>query len=125
MVTDRALLVRGLGFLVDNALKYAGSCRIVATEQQIDVQDEGPGISEALVATAVGLVVAIPSLICFNWLKGLLKRRLANADFLSRLVVTQLKRRNSPAIQDANELSTDNDDDEVPSDLMTQPAGAE
>ena len=85
----------------------------------------GPGISEALVATAVGLVVAIPSLICFNWLKGLLKRRLANADFLSRLVVTQLKRRNSPAIQDANELSTDNDDDEVPSDLMTQPAGAE
>lgn len=85
----------------------------------------GPGISEALVATAVGLVVAIPSLICFNWLKGLLKRRLANADFLSRLVVTQLKRRNSPAIQGANELSADHDDAEAPSDLMTQPAGAE
>lgn len=53
----------------------------------------GPGISEALVATCVGLVVAIPSLISFNWLKGQLKRRLSNADFLSRIIVTQLKRR--------------------------------
>jgi signal transduction histidine kinase len=47
MVTDRALLVRGLGFLVDNGLKYAGSCRIVATERQIDVVDNGPGIPQA------------------------------------------------------------------------------
>jgi biopolymer transport protein ExbB len=53
----------------------------------------GPGISEALVATAVGLVVAIPSLVCFNWTKGLLKRRLSNADFLSRIIVTELKRK--------------------------------
>jgi biopolymer transport protein ExbB len=53
----------------------------------------GPGISEALVATAVGLVVAIPSLVSFNWTKGLLKRRLSNADFLSRIIVTELKRK--------------------------------
>jgi biopolymer transport protein ExbB len=53
----------------------------------------GPGISEALVATAVGLVVAIPSLVCFNWTKGLLKRRLSNADFLSRIIITELKRK--------------------------------
>src|SRR5262245_1889395 len=36
----------------------------------------GPGISEALVATAVGLLVAIPALICFTWMKGLLNRRM-------------------------------------------------
>lgn len=53
----------------------------------------GPGISEALVATAVGLLVAIPSLISFNWTKGLLKKRLGNADFLARIIVTELKRK--------------------------------
>jgi biopolymer transport protein ExbB/TolQ len=29
----------------------------------------GPGISEALVATAVGLLVAIPSVVAYNWFK--------------------------------------------------------
>jgi biopolymer transport protein ExbB/TolQ len=56
----------------------------------------GPGISEALVATAVGLLVAIPSLISFNWTKGLLKKRLGNADFLARIIVTELKRKGGP-----------------------------
>ena len=55
----------------------------------------GPGISEALVATAVGLLVAIPAVVLFNWFKGLLKIRIGNADFLCRLVVTQLKRGDS------------------------------
>jgi len=52
----------------------------------------GPGISEALVATAVGLLVAIPSVISFNYFKAMLKSRLNNTDFLLRLVVAQLKR---------------------------------
>jgi biopolymer transport protein ExbB len=63
----------------------------------------GPGISEALVATAVGLVVAIPSLISFNWMKGMLKRRLSNTDFLARIVITQLKRKNPPHIPGEDE----------------------
>jgi biopolymer transport protein ExbB/TolQ len=52
----------------------------------------GPGISEALVATAVGLLVAIPSVVTFNWFKSLLKQRVNNTDFLTRLVIAQLKR---------------------------------
>jgi biopolymer transport protein ExbB len=52
----------------------------------------GPGISEALVATAVGLLVAIPSVMAFNWFKAQLKNRVSNTDFLTRLVVAQLKR---------------------------------
>lgn len=52
----------------------------------------GPGISEALVATAVGLLVAIPAVVLFNWFKALLKRRMSDTDFLCRLVVAQLKR---------------------------------
>jgi signal transduction histidine kinase len=47
LVTDRSLLVRGLGFLVDNAIKYAGTCRLVAGKGVIEVVDHGPGIPEA------------------------------------------------------------------------------
>lgn len=52
----------------------------------------GPGISEALVATAVGLLVAIPAVVLFNWFKALLKKRINDTNFLCRLVVAQLKR---------------------------------
>lgn len=45
--TDRDLLVRSLGFLVDNALKYAGACTIVARPGVIEVVDRGPGIPAA------------------------------------------------------------------------------
>lgn len=34
----------------------------------------GPGISEALVNTAVGLAVAIPALMFFNWFTGMVER---------------------------------------------------
>lgn len=66
----------------------------------------GPGISEALVATAVGLLVAIPAVVCFNYFKALLKRRVNNTDFLCRLLVAQLKRQdiNLPALDPAAEL---------------------
>lgn len=84
----------------------------------------GPGISEALVATAVGLVVAIPSLICFNGMKGLLKKRLANSDFLARIVVTQLKRKNPPALLDPS-AEGDLQSDAGGSALLPAPAGAE
>lgn len=53
----------------------------------------GPGISEALVATAVGLVVAIPAVVVFNHFKAMLKGRLGNAEFLMRIVVAQLKQK--------------------------------
>lgn len=52
----------------------------------------GPGISEALVATAVGLLIAIPAVVTFNWFKSMLKLRIGNTDFLLRLVIAQLKR---------------------------------
>ncbi len=56
----------------------------------------GPGISEALVATAVGLLVAIPAVVCFNWFKALLRTRISNTDFLCKLVIAQLKRVEPP-----------------------------
>ncbi len=51
----------------------------------------GPGIAEALVATAVGLLVAIPAVVMFNYFKGMLKARVGNTDFLGRIVLARLK----------------------------------
>ncbi len=50
----------------------------------------GPGIAEALVATAVGLLVAIPAVVCFNAFKTALKTRMGNTDYLGRIVLAQL-----------------------------------
>jgi biopolymer transport protein ExbB len=50
----------------------------------------GPGIAEALVSTAVGLMVAIPAVIAFNHFRGALARRLGNVEFLSGILLSQL-----------------------------------
>jgi two-component system sensor histidine kinase KdpD len=42
--TDQNLLVRALGFLVDNALKYAGAVELRGHAGVIEVIDHGPGI---------------------------------------------------------------------------------
>jgi len=48
-------------------------------------------ISEALVATAIGLFVAIPAVIAYNQFKGLIKRAEGNTDALVRVVLSFLK----------------------------------
>lgn len=45
------------------------------------------GISEALVATAVGLLVAIPAVIAFNWYQRIVKLRIANANAVIKMLV--------------------------------------
>lgn len=50
----------------------------------------GPLISEALVATAVGLLVAIPAVVLFNWFKSEVKERVSNTDFLMRIILAHL-----------------------------------
>ena len=52
----------------------------------------GPGIAEALVATAVGLLVAIPAVVIFNVFKGTVRKRISNTDFLTRVVLGWLSR---------------------------------
>jgi biopolymer transport protein ExbB len=49
------------------------------------------GISEALVATAVGLLVAIPAVIGFNFFNRRVRQVLANTDALAHDVLAQLK----------------------------------
>jgi len=45
------------------------------------------GVSEALVSTAVGLLIAIPAVATFNYFQGRIKRVMANTERLARLVV--------------------------------------
>ena len=51
------------------------------------------GISEALVATAVGLIVAIPAVILFNIFKRINKATLGRVEALSHLVLARVKAR--------------------------------
>lgn len=48
-------------------------------------------IGEALVATAFGLIVALPAVACFNFFQRVIRARLAGADALSREVLAHLK----------------------------------
>jgi biopolymer transport protein ExbB len=50
------------------------------------------GISEALIATAVGLIVAIPAVIAFNGFQRVVRRKLSNAEAMKNLVIAHFSR---------------------------------
>lgn len=49
------------------------------------------GIAEALVATAAGLLVAIPAVVAYNAFRGRVKKSVTNCQMLARIVLSQLK----------------------------------
>ncbi|MES2745785.1 MAG: MotA/TolQ/ExbB proton channel family protein [Bdellovibrionota bacterium] len=51
------------------------------------------GISEALIATAVGLIVAIPAIISFNGYMRVVKRKVSNAEAMKNLVIAHFSQR--------------------------------
>jgi biopolymer transport protein ExbB len=53
-------------------------------------------IAEALVATAIGLLVAIPAVAAYNAFQRLTKSTLANTEVLSRILLAHLKAEPSP-----------------------------
>jgi biopolymer transport protein ExbB/TolQ len=53
------------------------------------------GISEALVATGVGLMVALPAVIAFNWFQRTIKGRVVATESLSGELVAALRARES------------------------------
>jgi biopolymer transport protein ExbB/TolQ len=54
------------------------------------------GIAEALIATAVGLLVAIPAVIAYNFFVGKVKEVSSNSELLSRTLLSQLKAEGGP-----------------------------
>jgi biopolymer transport protein ExbB len=49
------------------------------------------GISEALVATAVGLLVAIPAVVAYNVLQGRVRRTLSRIDVVAHLILSAVE----------------------------------
>lgn len=92
---DKGLVV--LGTLGNNAPfigLFGTVIGIIKAFHDLSVNPQGgpsvvmSGISEALIATAVGLMVAIPAVIAFNGLQRLIKRRVANAETIMRLILS-------------------------------------
>jgi biopolymer transport protein ExbB len=59
-------------------------------------------ISEALVATAVGLIVAIPAVAAFNYFQRIVKVTLGNTDALGHLLLGHLRAEGGPSLVDAS-----------------------
>ena len=67
----------------------AGQAAAAAT--QLAPQAVMTNIAEALVATAVGLLVAIPAVAAYNFFQRVVKETLANTDALSHVLLAHLK----------------------------------
>ncbi|MGO8970790.1 MAG: MotA/TolQ/ExbB proton channel family protein [Myxococcaceae bacterium] len=64
------------------------------------------GISEALVATAVGLFVAIPAVVAFNYFQRRIQSVLANTEALSKVLLAHLNAEeapNPPRVEDSTD----------------------
>jgi biopolymer transport protein ExbB/TolQ len=103
--TEKLRLERNLGFLgtVGSNAPFIGLFGTVLEilrvfhllgEQGVTTGEDASaimtGISEALVATAIGLLVAIPAVIAYNAFQRKVKRLLSEADALTGMVVSQL-----------------------------------
>ena len=79
-------LGKGGGAQLPGATGVAGG-----TGSQLASQAVMTNIAEALVATAVGLLVAIPAVAAFNWFQRVVKTTLANTDALGHVLLAHLK----------------------------------
>ncbi|MEO8801344.1 MAG: MotA/TolQ/ExbB proton channel family protein [Polyangiaceae bacterium] len=67
-----------------------------ASSAQLAPQAVMTNIAEALVATAVGLLVAIPAVAAYNFFQRVVKETLANTDALSHVLLAHLKATGRP-----------------------------
>ena len=98
IVQERQRMERGLvilGTLGNNAPfigLFGTVLGIIKAFHDLSVNPEGgpsvvmAGVSEALVATAVGILVAIPAVVAFNFFNRAIKKHVLNAESLIKLV---------------------------------------
>jgi biopolymer transport protein ExbB len=96
-------LERGLAFLgtLGNNAPFIGlfgtvlgiikAFRDLAENSQAGAQAVMAGISEALVSTAIGLMVAIPAVIAFNFFQRQVRAHVTNADTLAHVILAELR----------------------------------
>jgi biopolymer transport protein ExbB len=75
---------------VVGAFEELGNASLIASATQLAPERVMSTIAEALVATAVGLLVAIPAVAVFNYFQGLLATALANAETLGHVLLTHM-----------------------------------
>jgi biopolymer transport protein ExbB len=103
LIRERLRLERNLAFLgtVGNNAPFIGLfgtvLGIIQAFHDLSLNTQGgastvmSGISEALVATAIGLLVAIPAVIAFNMFQRRIKAIIADADALVRVIISGLE----------------------------------
>jgi biopolymer transport protein ExbB len=72
-------------------LGKAAKTQVTQAASAIAPQTVMTSIAEALVATAIGLLVAIPAVAAYNMFQRLTKSTLANTEVLSRILMAHLK----------------------------------
>jgi biopolymer transport protein ExbB len=77
-------------------LGKAAKMQTAQTASTIAPQTVMTSIAEALVATAIGLLVAIPAVAAYNAFQRLTKSTLANTEVLSRILLAHLKAEAGP-----------------------------
>ncbi|HEX7478971.1 MAG TPA: MotA/TolQ/ExbB proton channel family protein [Polyangiales bacterium] len=82
---------------VVGAFDALGNSSMVAGSAQLAPERVMSTIAEALVATAVGLVVAIPAVAVFNYFQGLLTQKLTNVETLAHVLLTHIGTPSAPA----------------------------
>ncbi|WP_395777024.1 MotA/TolQ/ExbB proton channel family protein [Aquidulcibacter sp.] len=102
---EMARAERGLGVLatIGSSAPFVGlfgtvwgimnAFRGIAQSRDTNLAVVAPGIAEALFATALGLLAAIPAVIFYNWLAGSLDRFATRLDALSDDVIARVSRR--------------------------------
>ena len=65
--------------------------RDLAVNSQTGAQAVMQGISEALVATAIGLLVALPAVMTFNYFNRRVRNAVANADTIAHELLAEMK----------------------------------
>lgn len=103
LATERERYDRGLGFLgtignnapfiglFGTVLGVIGAFANLGTGGPEAAQMVMAAISEALVATGVGLIVAIPAVIAFNFFKARVRRSMAQTELLGRTLLAHLR----------------------------------
>jgi biopolymer transport protein ExbB len=91
-VGNNAPFVGLLGTVIGvvGAFQELGDTSLAASSGQLAPERVMSTIGEALVATAVGLLVAIPAVAVFNYFNGLMTAALANAETLGHVLLSHM-----------------------------------
>jgi biopolymer transport protein ExbB len=92
-------VIKAFEELGHNAPEHAAAAAGAAN--QVASQAVMTGVAEALVATAVGIAVALPAVAAYNYLQRRVSSLLSGGDVLSNLVLAYLSDSSQPAVKEA------------------------